>query len=307
MWIKDLLDRSSKEFITAIGLLFVLVLWIVDYQTGPNISLIMFYVMPVILVTWYVGTRGGVFISIMAAIAWFVADTMAPPPYEHPVIPFWNVTEKFGFFLLVTFFLSTLKHSFEREKELARTDYLTGVANGRCFSEFVEGEIRRTHRYGHSFSVAYLDIDNFKRINDTEGHYAGDLLLIKVAETISYNVRSVDLVARLGGDEFVVMMPETGRNDADIAIKKVQQKLLEVMNRNNWPVTFSIGLATYMKPPESFDSMIKKVDDLMYSVKVSGKNNIRHEVEGISKGSIDSENSDMNKKTAAGSESAEVH
>ncbi|WP_054698251.1 GGDEF domain-containing protein [Geotalea toluenoxydans] len=141
-----------------------------------------------------------------------------------------------------------------------------------------EQEINRSRRYGRFFSIAYLDLDNFKAINDTKGHHVGDDLLCVVAGTIVENMRCADMVARIGGDEFVVLLPETGASDARSAVVKLQERLMERMGARNWPVSFSVGLVTYYCPPTSVDEMLKKADGLMYEVKSQEKNSFRHEV-----------------------------
>jgi diguanylate cyclase (GGDEF)-like protein len=160
---------------------------------------------------------------------------------------------------------------------MARTDYLTRVANSRYFAEIASHEIKRAGRYLHPFTVAYLDIDDFKSVNDRWGHSTGDQLLALVADTIRGNIRATDSIARLGGDEFVFLLPETGYDAASVVIQKVHQSLQAVMGGKGWPVTFSIGVVTFRTPPDSVDGMIRAADAFMYSVKHSGKNRIQHQ------------------------------
>ena len=182
------------------------------------------------------------------------------------------------FFLVFNTVLSTFKNVLEREKKEARSDVLTGVANGRFFYELANIEISRASRYKRPFSVAYIDVDNFKVVNDRFGHSVGDSLLRLVAGTIRNNIRESDIIARLGGDEFALMLPETGYESAQTVISRVQKNLLDVMQKNGWPVTFSIGVATFIEPPNSVDEIVKKADELMYSVKNKGKNSIAYEI-----------------------------
>jgi diguanylate cyclase (GGDEF)-like protein len=171
-----------------------------------------------------------------------------------------------------------LKTSLERAEEAARIDYLTGAATGRYFRELADRELDRMRRYDHPFTAAYLDLDNFKAVNDTFGHDTGDALLKTVVKTIGENIRSTDIIARMGGDEFVILFPETGAETAKTALAKVQEQLLRAMEQNRWPVTFSFGMVTFISPPESVDQVIRLTDKLMYTVKNSGKNTIEHTV-----------------------------
>ncbi len=277
MQVIEFLQRQSKRCIVSAGVVQVLVLWIIDYVTGPDFSFVVFYLFPVFLVTWFAGKQAGIAISLMSGIAWFVADVLTAPADVTVAIPYLNLVTKLGFFLVVNFTISSLKVSLEREREMARTDYLTRVANSRYFAEIASNEIKRAGRYLHPFTVAYLDIDDFKSVNDRWGHSTGDQLLALVADTIRNNIRATDSIARLGGDEFVFLLPETGYDAASVVIQKVHQSLLAAMGRKGWPVTFSIGVVTFRTPPDSVDGMIRVADAFMYSVKHSGKNRIQHQ------------------------------
>ena len=276
MNVNEFFQRHSRAFIVTFGGALVLLLGLIDYATGPDFSFVVFYLLPVFLVTWFAGKRAGITISLMSGIAWFVADVLTMAEGIHPSIPYLNLASKLGFFLLVNYTVSSLRTALERERDTARTDYLTRVANSRYFSEIASQEIKRAGRYQHPFTVAYLDIDDFKRINDRWGHSTGDELLALVAETLRTNIRSTDAVARLGGDEFALLLPETGYTAAAVVMQKVHLSLLSAMERKAWPVTFSIGVVTFRTPPDSVDGMLKVADAFMYSVKHSGKNGVKH-------------------------------
>jgi diguanylate cyclase (GGDEF)-like protein len=142
-------------------------------------------------------------------------------------------------------------------------------------------EINRARRYEHPLTVVYIDLDNFKKINDLYGHITGDNLLRLVADTVKNNIRLTDTVARLGGDEFAILLPETGPELAEAITHKVQKINLEIMQKNGWPVTFSIGVVTFIDPPSTVDEILKASDHLMYVAKNNDKNNIRCEVSEI--------------------------
>ena len=167
-----------------------------------------------------------------------------------------------------------LQASLLKERELARQDPLTGLANRRAFLETSEEEKDRSRRYHHCFNIAYIDLDGFKKINDTLGHAAGDQVLREVANTLRLNLRSTDAVARLGGDEFAILLVETDAASAETVLRKLHELLRAAMKANGWNVDFSIGLASYLCPPESLDNIIRTADGLMYSVKAKGKGNL---------------------------------
>lgn len=139
-------------------------------------------------------------------------------------------------------------------------------------------EIERSQRYGHPITLVYIDLDNFKMVNDQWGHRTGDQVLMVTVECIIKELRKTDIVARLGGDEFAILLPETDAEASRIVTSKLQRSLLDEMLQNQWPVTFSIGVVTFMDIPDSDDKVIQIADELMYTVKNDGKNGISYSV-----------------------------
>lgn len=273
------LDKPRTALLIAAGFVLIGLIGAFDYFTGGEIAFSIFYLIPISLIAWFTSRTMGLFMSIISAIIWLVVD-LNTSTYSHPFIPYWNATVRLGFFLIVTLLLLTLKTTLKHEEKLAKTDSLTGVANARAFAELASLEIDRARRYRHPFAAAYIDLDNFKPVNDVFGHTTGDTVLQTVAGTLQANLRAVDLVGRLGGDEFGILLPETRPKQAAVAAHKVQKILLDAMQANNWPVTFSIGVVTFLRPPRSVDEMIQEADNLMYSAKKSGKNVIKEKTYG---------------------------
>jgi diguanylate cyclase (GGDEF)-like protein len=278
MNLSEYLKKQPKPYLIMVSFMIIILIGIADYLTGEEVSSAIFYLLPVSLSAWFIGKGAALLISFISAITWITADLIARKSYLHPLIHFWNTIMSLGIFLLVSYILSALKTSLEQEKILSRTDTLTGLMNRRYFNELAVMEISRAHRFKHPFSVAYVDIDDFKTVNDRFGHSAGDTLLCSVAGIMQQNIRETDIAARLGGDEFVILMPETGDESARVVFPKLQVQLLETVQKKKWAVTFSIGVMTFMTPPASVDDMISSVDNLMYAVKKSGKNEIIFDV-----------------------------
>src|SRR4030042_6961301 len=126
----------------------------------------------------------------------------------------------------------------------ARKDFLTGIPNRQAFFEIAGIEINRCRRHGYPLTIAYIDCDNFKVINDRFGHQTGDNLLCSVANTLQKSIRVTDIVARLGGDEFAILLPETGYEPAEVVIRKIQKILLDFMQKNEWTIIFRFGVAS---------------------------------------------------------------
>jgi diguanylate cyclase (GGDEF)-like protein len=214
--------------------------------------------------------------SLAGAIVWFWADVASGHPYLHPLIPVWNTIIRLGFFVIITLLLSALRRATERERDLARRDNLTGAVNSRFFYDLAQMEIDRFQRYEHPFTLAYIDLDNFKAVNDRFGHPAGDQVLRIVVSSARKYLRKTDVFARLGGDEFVLLMPETDEESARVALSKIQDGLMEEMRLGDWPITFSIGVLTCRVAPHTTEELVRMSDELMYSVKRDSKNGIKY-------------------------------
>jgi diguanylate cyclase (GGDEF)-like protein len=272
------LEKQSRTIKILLGAVLIGVIGAADFLAGYELSLSVFYVLPILGVTWLVDKNSGIIASLASACVWFVADVASGHPYSHPFIPIWNALIRLSFFLIITLLLSTLRSAMDREKELSGRDSLTGAANSRLFFDIAEIEINRIRRYEHPLTLVYLDIDNFKYVNDRFGHPAGDRVLRAVAIYAREHSRQTDVVARLGGDEFALLMPEMNQKSARVVISKLRYGLLEEMRQNDWPVTFSIGVLTCSAAPPTTEELVRMADDLMYSVKRTGKNALRYSI-----------------------------
>jgi diguanylate cyclase (GGDEF)-like protein len=269
------LRRQRKATIIAIGVVLVAGLGYLDYLTVFDLAPLV-YLGPVSLVAWYAGWWSAAVMAVATAPAWLLSEMWTTAPGTHPAVPYWNVAIRFAGFLVVSYTVSALRASLDRESELERTDPLTGVANLRSFYELAEAEIARARRYTHPFTVAYIDLDGFKAINDHLGHTAGDDVLRTVARGIKDSVRRTDLVARVGGDEFVVLLPETSAAPARLVIRKVQEVVARVTVPDGSTLGSSMGVATYFSPPATVDALMQTADSLMYDAKGAGKNAVEH-------------------------------
>jgi diguanylate cyclase (GGDEF)-like protein len=150
------------------------------------------------------------------------------------------------------------------------------VYNRRAFMELASLELARAQRYQRFLSLAFLDIDDFKQVNDRGGHQEGDRLLARVADTLKSNVRAFDIVARFGGDEFVLLLPETGDEATEMVLEKLTVALRAVTQRR-WHVGFSIGAITIEGPHTTLDRLIQEADRLLYEAKRTGKGHLCHQ------------------------------
>lgn len=270
------LEKQSRVTKICLALALIGAVGVVDFLTGYELAFSLFYVIPVAYATWLIGRRYGMIASIVSALVWFWVDAASGNYYSQALIPLWNTLIRFSFFILITLLLSALKNTIEREKELARIDFLTGAINSRFFYELLQMEIDRLQRNNHSFTLVYFDVDNFKIVNDQFGHLAGDQVLQTVVSHARQHMRKTDVIARLGGDEFALLLPETSQQAAHVVIEKLKSGLLAEMQQRNWQITFSIGVLTCNSKLPNTDALVKMADDLMYSVKRGGKNAIKY-------------------------------
>ncbi len=149
---------------------------------------------------------------------------------------------------------------------------MTGLLNRRSFETIAKLEIERMKRNGGVFSLALLDLDGFKSLNDSSGHHAGDLALQLLATILREKLRHTDTIARLGGDEFVILMPYTTAPECGSLCQHLSMRIAAQMAASAFPVTARIGCTTYLQAPESMSAALQKADRAMYAAKTGGKN-----------------------------------
>jgi diguanylate cyclase (GGDEF)-like protein len=273
------LDLNSQRILAGfLCVVLVVLIGVIDYQTGYELAFSLFYLIPICLATWVSGRDLGLLVSILSACAWYLADVLSGQNYSSSLIYLWNTGIRLGFFATVTFLLAALRESLDHERNLSRTDHLTGAANTRAFLELIQSEIDRYERYQHPFTVVYIDLDNFKMVNDRYGHLVGDKVLHAIVADIRKRLRKTDTVGRLGGDEFGLFLPETGQDAAQAVVKKIHTGILNAMQLRKLPVTASLGVVTCQGIPPSAETLIKSADELMYSIKNHGKDGIGYSV-----------------------------
>ena len=172
--------------------------------------------------------------------------------------------------------ITELERELETTSDLVRHDQLTGVLNRRGLEEIFTKEAARATRHETSLCVALIDIDNFKKLNDSMGHDTGDEALIHLATICRETLRPQDTVARYGGEEFIILLPDTPLNDAASALTRLQRELTKkffLHGNDKVLITFSAGV-TRMKPDDTQATVIKRADDAMYQAKQTGKNRV---------------------------------
>jgi diguanylate cyclase (GGDEF)-like protein len=266
---------ARTALVDSVALALIVLLAYVDWKTGEEIALSVFYLIPVAIASWFGARRPawGIVLAAGAGMLW--ADLATGHVASHPAIPYWNALVRTGFFAFAHVTLSRIRSASAREALAARRDALTGLPNRRAFLERLALERDRNRRFGRPFALALIDLDGFKAVNDGAGHAAGDSLLAEVAGVLSSELRDVDIVARIGGDEFAMLLPETGDTEAGAILERLRDAVQVKMRQRGWPVSLSAGVAVFAVAPEEASTALCFADALMYEAKADGKNRVR--------------------------------
>jgi len=180
--------------------------------------------------------------------------------------------------LIVKYVIKT--RDFEQQYKLATTDGLTGLYNHRYFQEQLANALENAKRYESQLSLIIIDIDDFKKFNDTYGHQAGDRVLVQVSQLLKRNVRSADIACRYGGEEMSIILPNINKESAIFTAEKLCKTIAEkdfLLNEKPAKVTISIGVSTYPHDGLSSQDIIKIADERLYKAKANGKNQVCNE------------------------------
>ncbi len=274
--------RTLTAFVVVSALAFV---GLLDYVTGPWVSFAVFYVLPVLGAAWWLGRGPGLLAGMTAGIAWFEAEA-----WGHRGEPtrdlMWNSMTRLLMLVAMAAMVVRIREDRRRlqivnarlaelldgAQKLARTDPLTGLPNRRAFLERLSEELARARRADEPVCIAYIDVDNFKKLNDKRGHVEGDEFLRRIAHAIKDTVRAGDVAARLGGDEFAVLFSDAKR----IAVEPLAHRLLARVRAlgDRYPgldLGASVGMAWFASAPEAAEQLLDRADGAMYSAKSAGK------------------------------------
>jgi diguanylate cyclase (GGDEF)-like protein len=246
----------------------------VDYATGTELRIYPLYFVPMALGAWYLNRASALVLATLCSVGWVLSNHAAGLHYSQAHVWIVNLLSQAFGFLVVGLLVARWRREWERERELGRHDPLTGLLNLRAFHEQAEALVALCRRQNQPITVAYVDVDDFKHVNDRVGHGGGDQVLQFLAGALRTVTRESDLVARMGGDEFVLLLPHTGEDGARALLDRVRAKIAEVMQEAPVPVTVSIGAVAYSTPPAEILEIVRRADALMYRTKASGKDRV---------------------------------
>lgn len=249
------------------ALLSMTTIFAVDVLTGETVRLEALYVFPIASVALHCERRSDVVVAIVVAV---VMQALGLRVQDETVLT--RVVDSgvaVAASLLAVALARTLRRHYQASEERAATDALTGLPNRRAFDAVLEAEIDVRRRHGGAFSLALIDLDRFKALNDSMGHAAGDLALRLVSDTLSARVRASDAAARLGGDEFIVLLRNAPARDSERIRETLVSAIDLRLERAGFAVTASCGVATFETPPSSAALALEQADRAMYAVKAT--------------------------------------
>jgi len=268
------------NLVVGVGLVATAAVGVADYAVarlfGYDFVATSFYLVPIGFVAFVLGTRCGMVIALAAAltetVATYAALVDATNIWTVPI----SILLELVVFVAAAYAQGAIRRFVERERHLSRHDAVSGVVNSLGFREAAGWEVARARRFPQVLSLIYLDVDDFKVVNDQQGHARGDEVLRIIGRAMMESLRESDVVARVGGDEFAALMPGTDEEGCRAAAARVHLAITRDLAKAGFAVTASLGATTFPSAPETVDELIGAGDEAMYTVKRGSKNGVHH-------------------------------
>jgi diguanylate cyclase (GGDEF)-like protein len=270
------LGRLPSVLMLGVSLLLMLGLGAIHYWgLPPSLSFTVFYLLPIAIATWFVGARPGQMLAFLSATLTYGILLQQNTLLLNAA---WETGMVWAIGAIVVELLHGVKLSTEVGKQLSRIDSATGAVNRRFFIELLEAEFHRAERYRFAITVAYIDLDNFKQLNERLGRQASDELMYRFVEELSEALRANDVVARLGGDEFALLLPQTNDVQAQQVFTRLQPQMKDALEAETIPIQYSIAVVTFLEMPDTAEELAEQAETLLQSIKSSGKNRLEYQV-----------------------------
>ncbi|HEY8904452.1 MAG TPA: GGDEF domain-containing protein [Rhodoferax sp.] len=255
--------------VLGVNLLIMLLILAVDMLNGEHIRLHILYVFPLAAIAIHCPLKRSQWlafgVSLVFQIWTIVGRRVAPMTLAA------DLSVACAASGLTLFLANAVRVNYLKALSLATIDALTGLPNRAVVMTVIDREIIRQKRYGGVFSMAEIDLDGFKQLNDSRGHLSGDEALQLMANLLCRHTRQSDVAGRMGGDEFIVLMPHTPQADCQAYMQKLCDTVKTEMTRAGFEVTASIGFRTFLTAPETTTEALHLVDQAMYDAKNAGK------------------------------------
>lgn len=279
---RALVDRMTKAQAAAVALIMLVFASLGDAAldsftlSGPFTAL---YMIPVGFAAWTCGTSCGIATAfVVCLVEGFISNYGLH--HRHPEMLTFSApaivtgAAELLSLLAIAVMMSRLRLALEHERDLSRRDPLTGLSNLRGFWEELETEVERMSRDKRPLAVVYMDVDDFKQVNDALGHDGGDEVLRAVGFTLRDSIRAIDTSARVGGDEFALVLPNADEKVASIVVERIRSKFATMLRTKDLKATLSIGVAVFHRPPMKAEATMMAADRVMYEAKHLGKNQV---------------------------------
>lgn len=266
--------QPSKPLAALGVVLGMLAVGAVDAATGIDVRVVSLYFVPLALAGWRLGRRGAVLASLLAVTVWMATQYFGGAQRWSAWIWGANLVTQTAAFVTVAMLVALLAERLEAEASLGRRDMLTGLPNRRALLEEAAIVLPLCRRHANAVSLALLDLDNFKQVNDRLGHERGDDVLRAFAAVLASTPRASDIAARLGGDEFVLLMPHTRRDEALALVQRVRSRFAADARAAQTGVTVSVGLLTEDPAASTLDVLLRHADAALYDGKLGGKDRV---------------------------------
>lgn len=253
----------------------------IDQATGPEVNLVLAYLLIACFASWCLGERVGMGVGLASVLLTGLVNGFSSSfPAQGLALPSaaaaWNTFGRILSMGLLVALASGLRCALDIARWRASTDGLTGVLNKSTFTRRMQTMVSQSRRRKDALVIAYIDLDGFKAVNDELGHAAGDALLCRFADAAADAIRGDDLFARVGGDEFMALLGVDDCDQGDVAAERLHSRLTAILRTDGLGVTCSVGaLVIEGRGAAHIDSLIDAADGLMYEVKRSGKNALR--------------------------------
>lgn len=247
------LERLPRIILIGLSLATVAGLVSLNILVLRDFSFILLYLVPVAIASWFVDIQFGLAIALLCALsmAWI-------NPVNHPIQTFWNAFSVWGVFTVIASLLNTQKVSAEMEKQLLRTDPVTGAINRLFFAELLEAELQRASRYSYALTLAILTLNGLPQLRTQSGAEAEEALLFKIIDQMSESLRANDVVARLSDHQFAILLSQTDSEQAAQAFARLEPPLLTEVKTLGMPVvSYCIAVTTFTDSPDTIDEVLE--------------------------------------------------